>query len=210
MMYEAMRRTISELDIPPTSRTGSTGLEEMAAFSEQMQVYQSYWSDDPEFDSSATEAAVPDLPCPEVDVEMMLRLLQFAIRANFGWPRKAPALAAFEVDRELGGWLQADRPAAESSDRLRYVSLGVNGGGGGQWHLVVDGGRLVGAGRGLRKGGGPTCYLSSATFAGLARGELSLEDSINAGRLVVTGNSVRPAELAKWFRDLAAPVTKQA
>ncbi len=173
-----------------------------------MKVYQSYWSDDPDFDSSHTAAALPHLPCPAVDVETMLRLIRFALKSNFGWPREAPATAEFESGRELGGWLQANRPAAGSSAALRYVSLGVSGGGGGQWHLVVDRGRLVGAGRGLRSGGGPTCYLTSATFASLTRGELSLEDSINAGRLVVTGNSVRPVELARLFRDLAAPMTK--
>jgi len=138
----------------------------------------------------------------------MLRLARFALKANFGWPREAPAAAAFESRREFGDWLQADRPAAGESAAFRYVSLGVSGGGGGQWHLVVDRGRLVGAGRGLHGGGGPTCYLTSATFAGLTRGDLSLEDSINAGRLVVTGNSVRPVELSRLFRDLTAPMTK--
>ena len=171
MMYEAMRRTLSEMEIPTTSRTSSATLEEMSAFSEQMKVYESYWKDDPEFDSTGTETALPHLPCPAVDVETMLRLIRFALAANFGWPREAPATAAFEVDREIGGWLQADRPAAGNPARLRYVSLGVSGGGGGQWHLVVDGGRLVGAGRGMRSGGGSTCYLTSATFAGLAHGE---------------------------------------
>jgi hypothetical protein len=35
------------------------------------------------------------------------------------------------------------------------------------------------------------------------RGELPLEAAIDAGRLVVVGNSVHPRELAKAFRELA-------
>ncbi len=210
MMYESITQALYEGGAfeASTSRQAVDSGETMASFGEQMKVYESYWSDDPQFDSTKTEAALPHLPCPKIDIETMLRLIRFAIQANFGWPREAPATVPFELGRELGGWLQADRPAAGSQAALRYVSLGVSGGGGGQWHLVVDGSRLVGAGRGLHNGGGPTCYLTSATFSGLTRGDLSLEDSINTGRLVVTGNSVRPAELARLFRDLAAPLTK--
>jgi hypothetical protein len=82
------------------------------------------------------------------------------------------------------------------------LSLQVSGQGGGQWHLLIDRGRLVGAGVGVRNGSSPTCYLTSATFARLARGELKLEDSINGGRLVVAGNSVHPSELARLLGDL--------
>ena len=64
--------------------------------------------------------------------------------------------------------------------------------------------KLVATGVGLRSGAGPTCYLTSATFARLAHGGLSWEDSINSGRLVVAGNSVHPWELARAFRLLVS------
>jgi len=54
-------------------------------FLKHMEVYHSYWKDDPEFDSSNTIAALPHLPCPLVDREMLLRLSQAAIEKGFNW-----------------------------------------------------------------------------------------------------------------------------
>jgi hypothetical protein len=51
--------------------------------------------------------------------------------------------------------------------------------------------------------GGTTCYLTSATFDALWRGEMSCDAAITAGRLVVVGTSVHPRELAKALRELA-------
>lgn len=65
-------------------------------FFKHMEVYHSYWKDDPEFDSSQTMAAVPHLPCPHVDRDMLVRLAQAAIERRFNWrdpkvePEKQP------------------------------------------------------------------------------------------------------------------------
>lgn len=60
-----------------------TELEEL--FFKHMEVYKSYWKDDPEFDSTNTQDAVPHLPCPHVDREMLARLSAVAIEKNFNW-----------------------------------------------------------------------------------------------------------------------------
>lgn len=54
-------------------------------FYKHMEVYESYWKDDPEFDSSNTQAAVPQLPCPHVDREMLLSMAKAAIAKGFNW-----------------------------------------------------------------------------------------------------------------------------
>jgi thioester reductase-like protein len=54
-------------------------------FYEHFQIYNSYWRDDPVFDRSNTLAAAPHLPCPNVDVPMLLRLSQAAIEMDFRW-----------------------------------------------------------------------------------------------------------------------------
>jgi hypothetical protein len=179
------------------------------SFREQMAIYQSYWSDDPEFDSTNTETALPHLPCPEVNAEVMDRLVRFAVGANFGWPRETPLVPQYEVATQLGPWLAASGGGPQGAGPLRYVSLHVSGPGGGQWHLVVDQERLVGAGVGLQNGNGLTCYLTSDTFAQLTRGDTTLEDSIRAGLVVLAGNSVLPSELARLFGALASPRENQ-
>jgi thioester reductase-like protein len=55
-------------------------------FGDQMRVYRAYWRDDPEFDSSATRGAVPDLCSPAIDEATIRRLCRFAIATNFRWP----------------------------------------------------------------------------------------------------------------------------
>lgn len=116
--------------------------------------------------------------------------------------RASAAVPPFEVGNKLKKWLTASRrPTGENRD-LKFLSLRVSGKGGGQWHLVIDRGRLVGAGVGLRNGSSPTCYLNSNTFARLSRGKAQLDESISSGKLVVAGSSVHPSELAEVFAEL--------
>jgi nucleoside-diphosphate-sugar epimerase len=46
--------------------------------------YRPYWTEEPLFDCTNTLAAAPDLPCPTIDRECMHRLIDFAIRDNWG------------------------------------------------------------------------------------------------------------------------------
>lgn len=202
-MQDAIVEALAELalDQAPANSLALATSDFVAGFREQMKVYQSYWSDDPEFDTANTREALPHLPCPEITPAVMLRLIRYAIGTNFGWPRETPVVPEFNVGQALDKWLAAGTARGQAPDE-RYVSLQVSGRGGGQWHLVIDRGRLVGAGVGVRNGSSPTCYLTSDTFAGLARGRLKFEDSIHSGRLVVAGNSVHPSELARLLGDL--------
>ncbi len=54
-------------------------------FYQHMEVYRSYWRDDPEFDCTNTNWALPDLPCPHVDRTMLRRLAKTAIANRFSW-----------------------------------------------------------------------------------------------------------------------------
>jgi thioester reductase-like protein len=174
----------------------------LESFREQMKIYQSYWSGDPEFDSSQTQQALPHLPCPAVDVGMMRRLIRFAFESNFGWPLEQPIVPDFDVGGSLERWLAAGLAESRDASDRRYVSLQVSGRGGGQWHLVADSRRLVAARPGSLNGDGTTCYLTSTTFAELAGRRLTFTESIDSGRLVVAGNSVRTSEVARIFQDL--------
>jgi thioester reductase-like protein len=60
----------------------------------QLDVYKSYFRNDPAFDSSHTEAVAAHIPCPPLDAPTLLRMAKFAIDHEFG--RKSPWLAAAE------------------------------------------------------------------------------------------------------------------
>lgn len=189
----------------PSGASKALSIEEIGGnFRDQMGVYQSYWSDDPSFDSTNTEQALPYLPCPPVNDEMMDRLIAFALEKNFGWPREASAKIKFPIAENLAPWLASAAGLTDGSSDRRYVSLQISGSGGGQWHMIVDHGRLVGVGAGLQNGDSPTCYLNSDTFTRLTRGELSWESALQSGRLVTTGHAASSEQLARCFHDLAS------
>ncbi len=191
--------------VAPQHKTASNGLstaEMFASYREQMKVYQSYWSDDPEFDSSNTSAALPDLVCPEIKNEVMQRLIDYAIDSNFGWPREPTIPARFDIQSYLRPWLSTPAPGGNTNGRHRHFDLRVSGSGGGQWQLIVHHGRLVAAQAGLQHGAGTMCHLTSKTFSQLVTGRLSCETAINVGKLVVTGNSIHPCEIECLFRDI--------
>jgi thioester reductase-like protein len=60
-------------------------------FYEHIKVYNSYWRDDPTFDTTNTTEAAPHLPCPVVDQDLLLRLAHAAIELDFRWRDKTPA-----------------------------------------------------------------------------------------------------------------------
>jgi nucleoside-diphosphate-sugar epimerase len=69
-----------------------------AQFREQMQVYESYFQSDPPFDRQQASAVASRLICPAIDYEMLSRLSDWAIQANFGWPkRQLPELPHQEI-----------------------------------------------------------------------------------------------------------------
>jgi len=57
-------------------------------FYEQVARYQPYWSQEPRFDRHNLEHAVPDLPCPPIDQAGLRRMLEFAVRDNWGKKRR--------------------------------------------------------------------------------------------------------------------------
>lgn len=204
LMREAMSKVLAEVATSKESpRASAVSDDFLESFRQQMGIYEAYWSDDPGFDSTNTQATLPELPCPEIDALVMERLVRFAISSNFGWPREAARVPSYEAAPLLRPWLEVPE-SSSPRERTRQISLQVNGPGGGQWHLAVDDRRLIRAGVGLASGAAATCFLTSDTLAELTQGQLALEDSINTGRLVVAGNAVHPHELDRYFSALGA------
>lgn len=54
-------------------------------FYEHIRVYNSYWRDDPQFDTSNLYAACPHLPCPTMNEDMLLMLSNKAMEMGFKW-----------------------------------------------------------------------------------------------------------------------------
>jgi hypothetical protein len=50
----------------------------------QLDVYQSYFRNDPTFDRSNTDAIAGHIPCPALDDATLLRMSKYAIETDFG------------------------------------------------------------------------------------------------------------------------------
>lgn len=59
-------------------------------FYNHIKVYDSYWRNDPTFDRTNTEQAFPDLPCPHVDFDLLMKLSHKAAEIGFSWKDPKP------------------------------------------------------------------------------------------------------------------------
>lgn len=137
------------------------------AIKESIRVYAPYETTDPLFDRSNLEAALPDLPCPNLDEPMIHRFLAFGERDRWGKRREPRPIVPFWVDRYLHEELGRRRPTSEGRDDRAgswTTGLSVHGPGGGQWLLTFVGDHLAEVALGLPPDQ-PFITLSSADFA---------------------------------------------
>jgi thioester reductase-like protein len=172
-------------------------------FYEYMSIYQSHWRDDPKFDLTNTRAALPHLPCPKMTYDVLMAVSRYPVERNFISPRHDKPAAACNVDEHLAGLLGATAPTQSGSP----VALQVTGPGGGQWQLHLAAGRVAGAERGLPTPASAGFHLSAATFGSLVAKELSVEESINSGRLVVQGAREQLGELKSALEQVVSTRT---
>jgi hypothetical protein len=182
--------------------TGLTPLEE--SFREYLRDYWPYLHGDPAFDCHNTRAALPVLPAPSVDRELLRRLIRFAVADRWGRSRhtdRAEA-CAFSCARYLEHFLpeHAGRSVLAGVVALDVtVALDVRGPGGGQWSCRWAGGQLVGVRCGLDEGAAVTYHTDAATFEAVVLGRRSPSEVFFARRLDITGDVEKGLKLAFLF-----------
>ena len=172
-------------------------------FLRQMQVYRAYWRNDPEFDQQNLLSAVPDLPCPELTREVLARLIDFALRTNFGWPRSGPIVADFDVADHLRGFLPLKWEAGSAGQAESHFGLQVNGPGGGCWELLLRNGELVAAEWGLSGRAQACFYLNTHTFREVVGGRLTAGEAAASGKLLMEGSGLSDLQLAELLQAAA-------
>ncbi len=179
------------------SKDHSSVTPEMAqmeeTFVDQMGAYRAYWRDDPEFDLTNTQRAAPHLVACDVGHETLLRTSRYALATNFGWPRPQPERPDFDVANHLGRIV----PTGFSTNGAGKMKVGlqVNGPGGGQWTLTVDGSRPVAAEVGLSEGERSLLYLNSRTFKQCVQGPLAPEAALRLGLVTIEADEMAPGSL---------------
>ncbi len=184
--------------------------EFIPVFLEGMNVYRSYWRDDPNFDTSNIKAALPHLPCPVIDEAMIAKMCRFAIESNFGWPRTPKVSPKFNVHHHIEKHVDtnvAGRSPASSQEspngKSVHLGLQVNGLGGGQWEFQLDNREIVSVIPGISDRCTARYYLNSQTFESLQQNKLTAEDAVRSGRVLVEGNGVPLPELSRILQSIA-------
>jgi hypothetical protein len=174
----------------------------LAAYLEQLHTYRSYWRNDPVFDCSNTVAALPDLPCPILSDEVLIRLSEWAVKSKFTAP--------LEMRRQHAhrGWIQTDRdqqPAMFEGASPTARVITITGRGGGSW--TIDGKDLAGqmcVWEG-RLAGAPELCISNDALERIFMQETTLNEAADAGDVVTIG---RASDLDSWRGLLAAARTQ--
>ncbi len=185
VIQEAMARFSKRRANSSLSDEEIAGFEDL--FRHYIDVYRSHWRDDPVFDRTNTDLALDHLPCPELDHDTMLRIAKYPIARDFILNERLTAPADMRPYDRLDELVLSGRQFSQASETCdAAVNLQITGPGGGQWRLLIRKGRVEGADLGLSLPNSAGLYLNSHTFASLARRQLSVEELISTGRLLVS------------------------
>lgn len=161
--------------------------EAEALFYDHIRVYNSYWKMDPTFDRSNTDSAVPHLPCPHVDRDLLYRLSRIVIEDDFPGPSKRPAQPEFDVESHLQSIVEQDVESNRQAGEERLLGIDVRGHGGGQWQLITRGDQIVGLENGNHEDCQAICQMDVTTYSSLAQGRSTWEKELHSGAVKFFG-----------------------
>jgi thioester reductase-like protein len=170
-------------------------------FHDQLLIYRSHWRDDPKFDLTNTSRALGHLPCPDMNLDLLLRVARWPVENGFTVPNAAAPSPQVDCRQMLATWLGVPDQDFAAADT---IDLNVTGCGGGQWRLAAQGEHIVGARRGRSATGSQGYYLNSNTLAALVRRGQTVEQAIRAGRLVIEGPRERHQRLIGILKRFVA------
>jgi len=204
VIQDAISQHCDRQPAEPFSEEQMVALEQM--FHDHMLIYRSHWRNDPTFDLTNTRQALPDLPCPEMNRDLLLRVAKYPIEKNFAVDRYQPTEIRYDAHTHLERWYQSSSVNGHATGNSQTVDLQINGSGGGQWQLAVSNNRLMQATPGLGAQASMAIYLSTDTFAALATRQRSVEESINNGQLLIQGIQGDAQPYVQLLNQITSPV----
>jgi hypothetical protein len=202
VIQEAIRKYSRRPPARPLSEEELANFEQL--FHDQMLIYRSHWRDDPIFDRTNTDRVLGNLPCPEMDRELLLRVARYPIENNFNLNRHVPARRDFDMHECLEPLLHADS-ARQDVRPEETVGLQIDGSDGGRWQLLLRDGRVAAARAGFDADVAATCRLTSETFAALARRELNVSEAAQSLRLLIEGPPAMQPVVADAVGQILGP-----
>ncbi|MGH7169014.1 MAG: SDR family oxidoreductase [Gemmataceae bacterium] len=187
-----------------------TSVEQMVL--EQFQDYWSYLRNDVTFDCRNTLEALPKLPPPAFDRELVARLLHFA--QNDGWGRER-AHSSAERGTELAHFLEQILPARMRRSRLAEAlppglvfALDVAGADGGRWTCRC-GDRTLNVRRGATVEAIATYRMDAAILDNLIHGRQTAQQAFLEGHIHIDGDMEKALKLAMLIEAFLAEIAER-
>ncbi|MDR0392206.1 MAG: SDR family oxidoreductase [Planctomycetaceae bacterium] len=176
-------------------------------FREQMEVYKAYWRDDPTFDRTNIESVLPDLSCPEVTSEVLLRLATFALDNGFGWPKPQPIKPEkwihdflYKKTTDTNNSNQFEQLSQQKNDSIESFGLQVNGRGGGAWTVVYNtSNKKIEYQTGLPTDNKANIYINSNVFSHIINKQYPLNDALTSGAIHIENSTENEINIFKNF-----------
>src|SRR5579883_92434 len=181
-----------------------TSLEKLVL--EQFQDYWSYLEDDLVFDCRNMRQALPNVPPPPFDRELVIRLLRFAQDDNWGRERRGKLPQAFDLAHHLEHVLPEKvrhSPIASALPHGLLFVLDIRGEGGGTWSCCwADG--MLNVRRGLDAAAVVTYRMDSSIFEALLQGRQSPQRAFFDGQIEIDGDMEKALKLAFFIEHFLA------
>jgi nucleoside-diphosphate-sugar epimerase len=172
-------------------------------FLERVADFWPYLDGDPVFDCRNTSAALPWLPAPRIDRNLLARLLRFAVADEWGRARRRRGPDRSAVD--CAHFIEEFFPESARRSVLARISLDVTvalevrGPGGGDWSCSWNAGQLLEVRRGLDAAADVTYRMDVSTFDEIVHGRQSLHQLFFAQQIEIDGDVERALKLAVMF-----------
>jgi thioester reductase-like protein len=184
-----------------------TSLEQLVL--EQFQDYWSYLDNDLVFDCRNTRRALPNLPPPPFDRELVIHLLRFAQDDNWGRERRGKSPQAFDLAHYLEHVLPErvrHSPIASALPRGLLFVLDIRGECGGGWSCFwADG--MLSVRRGLDAAAVVTYRMDSSIFEALLQGRQAPQRAFFDGHIEIDGDMEKALKLALFIEHFLAEST---
>jgi thioester reductase-like protein len=198
------------LQIEGIQWTGRDGLADPSSLEqlvlEQFQDYWSYLDNDLVFDCRNTRQALPKLPPPPFDRELVIRLLRFAQDDNWGRERRGKPPQAFDLAHYLEHVLPQrvrHSPIASALPHGLLFVLDIRGECGGAWSCCWTNGTLS-VRRGLDVAAVVTYRMDSSIFEALLEGRQTPQRAFFDGHIEIDGDIEKALKLALFIEHFLA------
>jgi thioester reductase-like protein len=215
---DAIKNILSELLplegvqwVGPVGLPDPTPLEQLVL--EQFRDYWSYLHSNLDFDCRNTRQALPDLPPPRFDRQLVARLLAFAQADN--WGRRhgrnhapPPSACAHYLECVLPQWVQRSSVARALPNDFHFA-LDLRGPDGGQWSCRCGGEKILMVERGIHAVPDVIYRMEANVFLHLIRGQQSAQKAFLDGQIEIEGDMEKALKWAMFIEQFLAESLSQ-